>query len=101
MRVCVLVALCVCLVSEGAIAEACNGGTCPAANLIVSNIVSPQPAGTVSSVRVEARTSNGATATLYAGTIHFTSTDTVGSAADALGKALADDLPCDRACGGH
>jgi len=53
-----------------AIAAACNGGTCPAANLIVSNIVSPQSAGTVSSVRVEARTSNGATATLYAGTIH-------------------------------
>src|SRR5713226_10133830 len=76
VRVRILVALSVCLAARAAIAAACNGGTCPAANLIVSNILSPESAGTVSSVRVEARTSNGATATLYAGTIHFTSTDT-------------------------
>ncbi len=75
VRVRILVALSVCLAARAALAAACNGGSCPAANLIVSNIVSPQSAGTVSSVRVEARTSNGTTATLYAGKIHFTSTD--------------------------
>src|SRR5712691_10423724 len=75
VRVRILVALSVCLAARAALAAACNGGSCPAANLIVSNIVSPQSAGTVSSVRVEARTSNGATAMLYAGKIHFTSTD--------------------------
>ena len=75
MRVRILVALSVCLAARAALAAACNGGSCPAANLIVSNVTSPQSAGTVSSVRVEARTSNGATATLYAGKIHFTSTD--------------------------
>jgi len=75
VRVRILVALSVCLAARAALAAACNGGSCPAANLIVSNVTSPQSAGTVSSVRVEARTSNGATATLYAGKIHFTSTD--------------------------
>src|SRR5437870_243317 len=56
-------------------AAACNGGNCPAANLVVTGIVSPQSAGTVSSVTVEVRTSAGARATGYTGTIHFTSTD--------------------------
>src|SRR5439155_1559332 len=51
------------------------GGNCPAANFVVTGIVSPQSAGTVSSVTVEVRTSNGARATGYTGTIHFTSTD--------------------------
>src|SRR2546430_2826299 len=75
VRVHILVALGLCLAGRSALAAACNGGSCPAANLIVTNIVTPQSAGTISSVRVEARTSNGATATLYSGTIHFTSTD--------------------------
>jgi len=75
VRVRILVALSVGAASLEKNAAACNGGSCPAANLIVSNVTSPQSAGTVSSVRVEARTSNGATATLYAGKIHFTSTD--------------------------
>src|SRR5438132_507687 len=56
-------------------AAACNGGNCPAANLIVTGILSPQSAGTVSSVTVEVKTSQGARATGYTGTIHFTSTD--------------------------
>src|SRR5207245_5306424 len=56
-------------------AAACNGGNCPAANLIVTGIVSPQSARTVSSVTVEVRTSQGARATGYTGTVHFTSTD--------------------------
>src|SRR5437879_6748226 len=56
-------------------AAACNGGNCPAANLVLTGIVSPQSAGTVSSVTVEVRTSAGARATGYTGRIHFTSTD--------------------------
>src|SRR5437899_10287690 len=56
-------------------AAACNGGNCPAANLVVTGIVSPQSAGTVSSVTVEVRTSAGVRATGYTGTLHFTSTD--------------------------
>jgi RHS repeat-associated protein len=56
-------------------AAACNGGNCPAANFVVTGIVSPESAGTVSSVIVEVRTSAGARATGYTGKIHFTSTD--------------------------
>src|SRR6266446_1273257 len=56
-------------------AAACNGGNCPAANFVVTGIVSPQAAGTASSVTVEVRTSAGARATGYTGTIRFTSTD--------------------------
>lgn len=53
----------------------CTGGNCPAANFVVTGIVSPQSAGTMSSVTVEVRTSAGVRATGYTGTIHFTSTD--------------------------
>ena len=53
----------------------CTGGNCPAANLVVTGIVSPQSAGTTSSVTVEVRTAAGVRATGYTGTIHFTSTD--------------------------
>ena len=56
-------------------AAACSGGNCPAATFVVTGIVSPQAAGTVSSVTVEVRTSAGARATGYTGTIRFTSTD--------------------------
>src|SRR2546427_676793 len=56
-------------------AAACNGGNCPAANLVVTGIASPQSAGTMSSVTVEVRTSAGVRATGYTGTLHFTSTD--------------------------
>jgi len=56
-------------------AAACNGGNCPAANFVVTGIVSPQSAGMVSSVTVEVRTSAGARATGYTGTIRFSSTD--------------------------
>src|SRR5438477_3245023 len=68
-------ALALLLCGSEAWAAACNGGNCPAANFVVTGIVSPQSAGTVSSVTVEVRTSNGARATGYTGTIHFTSTD--------------------------
>ena len=37
----------------------CTGGNCPAANLVVTGIVSPQSAGTTSSVTVEVRTAAG------------------------------------------
>src|SRR3981189_2415808 len=57
-------------------ADAGNGGNCPAATFVVTGIVSPQAAGTVSSVTVEVRTAAGARATGYTGTIRFTSTDT-------------------------
>src|SRR5256712_4006027 len=66
-------ALLVC--GSAAWAAACNGGNCPAANLVVTGIVSPQSAGTLSSVTVEVRTSAGVRATGYTGTIHFTSSD--------------------------
>src|SRR2546428_10400684 len=66
-------ALLVC--GSAAWAAACNGGNCPAANLVVTGMVSPQSAGTVSSVAVEVRTSAGVRATGYTGTIHFTSSD--------------------------
>jgi len=45
------------------------------AKLGVSSIATPQTAGSVSTVRVEARTSSGAIVTTYSGTIRFTSTD--------------------------
>ena len=59
------------LVASEARAAACNGGNCPAANLIVTGIVSPQSAGTVSSVTVEVRTSAGARANGYTGRVHL------------------------------
>ncbi len=71
----------VALVATGSFAQQqspCNGGNCPAANLIVSGIVTPESDGTVSSVRVEVHTSAGAVATGDIGTIHFTSTDAQG-----------------------
>ena len=68
-------ALALLLCGSEAWAAACNGGNCPAANFVVTGIVSPQSAGTVSSVTVEVRTSSGARATGYTGTIHFTSSD--------------------------
>src|SRR5437763_165518 len=69
-------ALALLLCGSEAWAAACNGGNCPAANFVVTGIVSPQSAGTVSSVTVEVRTSNGARATGYTGTISFSSSDT-------------------------
>jgi len=68
--VCALCASTVLVASE-ARAAACNGGNCPAANLIVTGIVSPQSAGTVSSVTVEVRTSAGARANGYTGRVHL------------------------------
>ncbi|HYS09832.1 MAG TPA: hypothetical protein VEP66_13855 [Myxococcales bacterium] len=70
-----LACLGVLVVASEARAAACNGGNCPAANLVVTGIVTPQSAGAVSSVTVEVRTSSGARATGYTGTVRFTSTD--------------------------
>jgi RHS repeat-associated protein len=74
MRVASLLAAAIVCAARPAIA-ACSGGSCPAATLMVSNVVSPQTGGTASDVRVEARTSAGVTSVVYAGTVHFTSTD--------------------------
>lgn len=46
-----------------------------ASRLVVSNIATPQTAGAVSSVRVEARASNNTIVTTYTGTVRFASTD--------------------------
>ena len=48
---------------------------CTAAKFSVTQITTPESAGTVSTVKVVAQTSTGSTATGYRGTIHFTSTD--------------------------
>lgn len=61
--------------ARAGILSPCNGGNCPAANLIVTGITTPRSAGTAGSVTVEVRTSNGSRATGYTGTVHFTSTD--------------------------
>src|SRR6266478_6916745 len=79
MKLVIRVLACCVAVTTVAVSEAraaaCNGGNCPAANFVVTGVVSPQAAGTVSSVTVEVRTSAGARATGYTGTIRFTSTD--------------------------
>jgi len=59
----------------GSVAAACTGGNCPAANLVVTGIVSPQSAGTTKQRYRGGRTAAGVRATGYTGTIHFTSTD--------------------------
>ena len=46
-----------------------------ASTLVVSGITTPRSAGSTGSVTVEARTTSGARATTYAGTIRFTATD--------------------------
>src|SRR5439155_15118389 len=61
--------LCVAVLSSNAARAA------GASKLVVSGITTPRSAGSAGTVTVEARTSSGARATSYTGTIRFSSTD--------------------------
>jgi hypothetical protein len=75
MRVGLVVCAALLVSAPQAYASACNGGSCPAAKLLVTGIPTPESAGTVSSVTITVQTSQGATATAYTGTVHFTASD--------------------------
>ncbi len=51
----------------------------PASTLSVAGLSSPRAAGTAGTMTVTARDANGNTATAYAGTVHFTSSDTTAT----------------------